>query len=215
MQIPVYSLAGEIVDQVDIEENVFAIPFNEAVVHQAMVRQLANKHQGTASTKTRGEVRGSTRKLYRQKYTGRARKGDIRSPILIGGGITFGPKPRSYRQSMPKKMRRLALKCLLSAKVKEGDMKVIQGLDFEKPRTKDMLNTLSVFNVDSTALIVTAQSAPNVVESARNLAHVKVIPSALVNVLDLLSYKALIVTVPAIRNMEQIWGERIIKHASL
>ena len=211
MQIPIYSLAGEIVDQVDIKEDVFGLPLNEAVVHQAMVRQLANKRQGTASTKTRGEVSGSARKLYRQKGTGRARKGNIKSPLLRGGGVAFGPKPRSYRQSMPKKMRRLAMKCLLSAKVNEGDIKAIQEFNFEKPRTKDMIDILSALNIDSTVLIVTAQSDPNVVKSACNLANVKVIPSALLNVLDLLSYKTLIATVPAIRNMEQIWGRKVAR----
>ena len=211
MQVQIYSLTGEIVDQMDIREDVFGLPFNEVVVHQAMVRQLANKRQGTASTKTRSEVSGSTGKLYRQKHTGRARRGDIKSPILRGGGVVFGPKPRSYRQSMPKKMRRLALRCLLSAKVTEGDMKVIQELDFEKPRTKDMINILSALNVDSTALIVTTKSDLNVVKSARNLANVKVITPALINVLDLLSLKTLIATVTAIRSMEQIWGQTVVK----
>ena len=207
MEIPVYGLNGEVVDQIEISQAVFALPFNEAVVHQAMVRQLANKRQGTASTKTRGEVRGSTVKLYRQKHTGRARRGNIKSPLLRGGGVVFGPKPRSYRQSMPKKMRRLALKCLLSAKVREGNMKLVQELDFKEPKTKDMINVLSSLGVDSPALILTAQSTPNVVKSAANLPKVKVLPSSLINTLDLLSYKILIATVPAIRNIEQIWGE--------
>ena len=207
MEIPVYGLNGEVVDQIEISQAVFALPFNEAVVHQAMVRQLANRRQGTASTKTRGEVRGSTVKLYRQKHTGRARRGNIKSPLLRGGGVVFGPKPRSYRQSMPKKMRRLALKCLLSAKVREGNMKLVQELDFKEPKTKDMINVLSSLGVDSPALILTAQSTPNVVKSAANLPKVKVLPSSLINTLDLLSYKILIATVPAIRNIEQIWGE--------
>jgi len=207
MEMPVYGLNGEVVDQIEISQAVFALPFNEAVVHQAMVRQLANRRQGTASTKTRGEVRGGTVKLYRQKHTGRARRGDIKSPLLRGGGVVFGPKPRSYRQSMPKKMRRLALKCLLSAKVREGNMKLVQELDFKEPKTKDMINVLSSLGVDAPALILTAQSTPNVVKSAANLPKVKVLPSSLINTLDLLSYKILIATVPAIRNIEQIWGE--------
>ncbi len=206
MQVPVYGLTGELVDQMEVREDIFGLPFNEAVVHQAVVRQLANRRQGTASTKTRSEVSGSTRKLYAQKHTGRARRGDIKSPLLRGGGVVFGPKPRSYRQLMPKKMRRLALKCLLSAKLREGDMKLIQGLDFKEPRTKDMLHALSSLGVDSSALILTAQSTPNVVKSAANLTSVKVLPSSLINVLDLVSYKMLIATVPAIRDIEQIWG---------
>ncbi len=206
MQIPVYSLNGEVVDQIELSQAIFALPFNEAVVQQAMTRQLANRRQGTASTKTRGEVSGSTRKLYPQKHTGRARRGSLKSPLLRGGGIVFGPKPRTYRQSMPKKMRKLALKCLLSAKVREGNVKLVQELDFTEPKTKDMIDVLSSLGIDSSALILTAQSTPNVVKSAANLTKVKVLPSNLINVLDLLSYKMLIATVPAIRNIEQIWG---------
>jgi large subunit ribosomal protein L4 len=205
--VPVYSLNGEVAEQIELSQAIFAIPFNEAVVHQAMVRQLANGRQGTASTKTRGEVSGSTRKLYPQKHTGRARRGDIKSPLLRGGGVVFGPKPRTYRQSMPKKMRKLALKCLLSAKVREGNIRLVQELDFNGPKTKDMINVLSSLGIDSSTLILTAQSTPNVVKSAANLPEVKVLPSALINVLDLLSYKMLVATVPAIRNIEQIWGK--------
>lgn len=205
--MPVYSLNGEVVDQIHLSQGVFGLPFNEAVVHQAMARQLANRRQGTASTKTRSEVTGSTRKLYAQKHTGRARRGSVKSPLLRGGGVVFGPKPRTYRQSMPKKMRRLALKCLLSAKVREGNMRLVQELDFDQPRTRDMMRVLSSLGSDSSTLILTAQSTPGVVKSAANLPEVKVLPSALINVLDLLSYKMLIATVPAIRNIEQIWGE--------
>jgi large subunit ribosomal protein L4 len=203
----VYDLNGEVVEQIELSEAIFGLPLNEAVVHQAMVRQLANARQGTASAKTRGEVIGSTRKLYRQKHTGRARRGDVKSPLLRGGGVVFGPKPRSYRQSMPKKMRRLALRCVLSAKIREGNMKLVQELDFQEPRTKDMVNVLSSLGIDSSALVVTAQSAPNVVKSAANLTEIKVVPSALINVLDLLSYETLVATVPAVRNIEEIWGK--------
>jgi len=207
MQVPVYSLKGEVVEQMELSQGVFAIPFNEAVVQQAMVRQLANGRQGTASTLTRGEVSGSTRKLYPQKHTGRARRGDIKSPLLRGGGVVFGPKPRSYRQSMPKKMRRLALRCALSAKVKEGNVRLIQELDFKEPKTKEMVSALSALGIDSSVLILTAQSAPNVVRSAANLPEVKVLPSTQINVLDLLCYETLVATVEAIRNIEQMWGE--------
>jgi large subunit ribosomal protein L4 len=207
VKAPVYSLSGEVVEQIELNEAIFGIPFNEAAVHQAMVRQLANERQGTASSKTRGEVSGSTRKLYAQKHTGRARRGDIKSPLLRGGGVVFGPRPRSYRQSMPKKMRRLALKCLLSAKIREGNIRLLQELDFKEPKTKDMMNVLSSLDIDCSALIVTAAAAPNVAKSAANLTEVKVLPSALINVLDLLSYEMLIATVPAVRNLEDIWGK--------
>ena len=208
MQVPVYSLEGEIIDQTELSESVFGLAPNEAAIHQAMTRQLANRRQGTASTKTRGEVRGSTRKLYRQKHTGRARRGDVKSPLLRGGGVAFGPKPRTYRQSMPKKARRLALKCLLSAKAREGNIKLVRGLDFEQARTRDMMHVLSSLGIASSALVVTDQSSPNVVKSAANLPGVKVLPSALINVLDLLSYDMLIATVPAVRSIEQIWGSQ-------
>jgi large subunit ribosomal protein L4 len=214
MQIPVHNLMGEITDHLDVRDDVFALPFNAAAVHQAMVRQLANKRQGTASTKTRGEVTGSTGKAYRQKGTGRARRGNMKSPLLRGGGVVFGPTPRLYRQSMPKKMRRLALKSLLSSKVNEGNMKAVEDFDFEKPKAKDLVGVLSALGVDSNALIVTAQSMPTLVKSAGNLANAKVLPSALINVLDLLSYKTLIVTVPALRNIERIWGQREVVSAS-
>jgi len=205
--VPVYILNGEVVDQIELSQAIFDLPFNWAVVHQAMAGQLANRRHGTVSTKTRGEVKGSTRKLYRQKHTGRARRGDIKSPLLRGGGVVFGPKPRTYRQSMPRKMRKLALKCLLSAKVREGNIRLVQELDFKEPKTKDMINVLSSLGIDSSTLILTAQSTPNVVKSAANLPEVKVLPSDLINVLDLLSYEMLVATVPAIRNIEQIWGK--------
>jgi large subunit ribosomal protein L4 len=205
--VPIYSLEGEVADQIELSQAIFGLPFNEAVVHQAMARQLANRRQGTASAKTRGEVRGSTQKLYSQKHTGRARRGDKKSPLLRGGGVVFGPKPRTYQQSLPKKMRRLALKCLLSAKIREGNIKLVQELNLEKPNTKEMINILSSLGVNSSALILTAQPTPGVVKSAANLPEVKVLPVALVNVLDLLSFKMLIATVPAIHNIEQTWGK--------
>ena len=205
--MPVYNLNGEVVDQIELNQGIFNLPFNEAVVHQTMVGQLANRRHGTVSTKTRGQVKGSTRKLYRQKHTGRARRGDIKSPLLRGGGVVFGPKPRNYTQSTPRKMRRLALKCLLSAKVREGNIRLLQELNFEEPRTKDMLNILSSLGVDSSTLILTSESTPNVVKSVANLPEVKVLPSNLVNVLDLLSYEILVATVPAIRAIEKIWEE--------
>jgi len=207
MKIPVYSLSGEVVEEAELDQAVFDLPFNEAVVHQAMVRQLANRRQGTASAKTRGEVSGSTKKLYAQKHTGRARRGSVKSPLLRGGGVTFGPKPRAYRQSMPKKMRQLALKCVLSAKARDGNIRLIEELDFEAPKTRDVMNVLSSLGVDSSVLILTARVTPNVVRSAGNLPDVKVLPSGLVNVLDLLSYEMLVTTVPAVHNIEHIWGE--------
>lgn len=205
MQVPVYSLSGEIVRHIEISDRVFAEPFNEAVVHQAMVRQRANARQGTASTKTRSEVVGSTRKLYRQKHTGFARAGSRRSPLRRGGGVVFGPKPRSYRQAMPKKMRRLALRCLLSAKVKDGELKVIEELKISEPKTKEMVRILVGLGVDTSALIVTGEPEVNVAKSARNLSLVKTLPASILNVIDLLSYRVLVMTESAVRKVEELW----------
>ena len=214
MQVPVYSLAGEVVESISINDEVFAVPFNQAVVHQAMVRQRANARQGTASTKTRSEVSGTSAKMFRQKGTGLARAGSRRSPLRRGGGIVFGPKPRDYRQAMPKKMRQLALKCVLSAKVGDGELMVLEQLKLEEPKTKEMARILATLGVDSSALIVTAEPEENVVKSARNLVGIKTLPANLLNVVDILSHKRLLITVAAIRMVERIWGKRLSQGGS-
>jgi large subunit ribosomal protein L4 len=208
VQIPVYNKNGEETGNIEVSEYVFDIPFNRTVVHQAVVRQRANARQGTSSTKTRSEVTGSTRKLYRQKGTGNARAGSIKSGTRRGGGVMFGPKPRSYRQSMPKKMRQLALRCVLSGKANDKELVVIDELVFEKPVTKEMAGILSVLGVDSTALVVTAEADENVVKSARNIAGISIMPVDLMNVVDILSRKKLLMTVDAVRKAEEIWGEK-------
>lgn len=207
MQAPVYNLAGEVVDNIEIDDSVFAIPFNQDVVHQAVLRQQANARQGTASTKTRGDVAGSSKKLYRQKGTGYARAGSMKSPLRRGGGVVFGPHPRDYRQSMPKKMHQLALRCALSAKVSDGELKIMESLQLEEPRTRVMAGILEALNVGSTALVVTSESQTNTVKSARNIPGVKTLPANLLNVVDLLSYGTLVMEVAAIRKAEQIWGK--------
>jgi large subunit ribosomal protein L4 len=218
VKVPVYNLAGEVVKNIKVSDHVFGVPFNEAVVHQAMVRQQANARQGTASTKTRAEVSGTGRKLYRQKHTGMARAGSRRSPLRRGGGVAFGPKPRSYRQAMPKKMRQLALRCMLSTKAKDKELMVLEQLEFDKPKTKEMARILAGLGVDSSALIVTKEAEGNVVKSARNLPQIKTSPASLLNVVDLLSCKMLLMTETAVRRTEEIWGEKSPKgesHASL
>lgn len=209
MEIPVYNLAGTVVKHIEVSDGVFAVPFNEAVVHQALVRQRANARQGTASTKTRGEVTGSTRKLYRQKGTGSARAGSIRSPLRRGGGIIFGPKPRSYKQAMPKAMRRLALRCSLSVKAGGSELMVLEQLKLDEPKTKEMARILVALGVDSTALIVAPRPESNVVKSGRNLPGIKIMPASLLNVVDILSYKRLLMTEAAVREVEQLWGEKL------
>jgi large subunit ribosomal protein L4 len=206
MQFPVRNASGEIIDHLEIDDSVFAVPFNGAVVHQAMVRQMANARLGTANTKTRGEVSGSTKKLYRQKHTGWARRGAMRSPLLRHGGIVFGPHPRTYRQRMPKKMRRLALKCLLSAKASSGEMMIVDQFGLEKPRTVDMAGVLRSLGADYSTLVVTADPEANVVISARNLPKTKTLPAGLLNVIDLLSYKFLVISIDGLHRVEHIWG---------
>ena len=209
VQVPVYNFAGEIAEQIEISDYVFGVPFNEAVVHQVMVSQRANARQGTASTKTRGEVSGSTRKLFRQKGTGSARAGSIKSPLRRGGGIIFGPKPRSYRQAIPKKMRRLALRCVLSAKVRDKELIILEQLKFEQPKTKEMVRILAALGLDYSVLIVTSEPEESVVKSARNLPRIKTMPASLLTVVDLFSYKKLLMTVAAVRQAEELWGEKL------
>jgi large subunit ribosomal protein L4 len=206
VEVPVYNASGQVVKNIEISDRVFAVPFNEAVVHQAVVRQQANARQGTASTKTRSEVTGSTRKLFRQKHTGMARAGSKKSPLRRGGGITFGPRPRSYQQDMPKKMRQLALRCALSAKTRDEELKVLEELKLDQPKTKQMAGILAALGIDSTALIVTDVPEENIIKSARNLAGIKTMPANILNVVDILSYKMLLMTESAVRQAEKLWG---------
>ena len=194
---------------IEISDHVFAVPFNEAVVHQAMVRQQANARQGTASTKTRGEVAGSTRKLFRQKHTGMARAGSTEVADCGGGAVlSSAPSRGTTGRQMPKKMRQLALRCVLSAKARDGELKVLEELKFEQPKTKEMAQILTALGVDSSALIVTDKPEENVVKSARNLPGVKTMPANLLNVVDMLSYKMLLMTEAAVRRRRSC-GERL------
>jgi large subunit ribosomal protein L4 len=207
MQAPVYNLAGEVVENIEISDKVFGTPFNEAVVHQSVLRQQANARQGNASTKTRGNVSGSTRKLYKQKGTGSARAGSIKSPLRRGGGIVFGPHPRDYHQAMPKSMRRLALRCVLSAKLEDGEMKILESLKLDEIKTKNVVSILDAMQVDNTTLVVTGEGNVNLVKSARNLPGVKTLPANLLNVVDIISHNTLLMDVDAVRKAEQLWGE--------
>lgn len=204
MELPVRDVRGQTVDRIRLDDGVFGLPFNESVVHQAMVRQLANARLGTADTKTRGEVSGSKRKVYRQKHTGRARRGGIRSPVLRGGGVAFGPHPRTYRQRMPKKMRRLALRCVLSAKASSGELVVVDRFQLEQLKTAEMAHILKALDVEASALVVTLKTESNVVKAARNLPRTKTLQAALLNVLDVLSHRFLVITVDGIRCVEDI-----------
>ena len=205
IDLPVLDMQGDTVATLAVSDYLFGVPMNTAVVHQAMLMQRANARQGTHSVKTRADVSGGGAKPWRQKGTGRARQGSIRSPQWRGGGIVFGPHPRSYRQRMPKKMRRLAIRCLLSDKVREERLAILQELQFPQAKTREMKQFLDTLNVSSSILIVTPEATKPVVDSARNLPHVKTLPAANLNVLDLLNHDRLIMTVAAIRKAEELW----------
>lgn len=207
MQVPVYNVGGEVVKNIEVSDSVFAVPFNEAVVHQAMVKQRADARQGIHDTKGRGEVAGSGKKIFAQKHTGEARAGDKRSPTRRKGGVAFGPKPRDYTKAMPKKMRQLALRCMLSTKASEERLRILDKLGFEIPKTKEMLKVLDALKLDSTALIVTLAPELNVIKSAKNIPGIKTLPANTLNVVDLLSHEALVMTEDAVRKAEQLWGE--------
>lgn len=209
MQVPVYNSGGEVVKQIDISEDIFALPLNSSVVHQALVRQQANLRQGTASSKSRSEVSGSTRKLFRQKHTGYARAGSRKSPIRRGGGLAFGPKPRSYQQMMPRKMRQLALKSALSTKAKDEELKILEQINLKIPRTKEIVQILHSLNIQSSVLIVLDKPDSNVIKSCRNLSQVKTILANLINVVDLISYKMILMTEAAVRQIELLWKDKV------
>ncbi|WP_186576167.1 50S ribosomal protein L4 [Aquibacillus kalidii] len=193
-KVALFNQSGSQVGDVELNDSVFGIEPNEHVLHDAVVMQRASLRQGTHAVKNRSEVRGGGRKPWRQKGTGRARQGSIRSPQWVGGGTVFGPTPRSYSYKLPKKVRRLALKSALSSKVKEDSLVVLEGLSFEAPKTKQVVTLLSSLNVEEKALIVTADKDEVVVRSASNLPNIKVLTVSEVNVLDLLTHDKLIIT---------------------
>ncbi len=212
MKLDVRDREGKKVKSIEVDELVFGLTPRRPVVHQALVAQRANQHRGTHKTKTRGEVRGSTVKLFRQKGTGRARQGGIRAPHRRGGGVTFGPRPRSYRQDLPKRMRRLAIRSVLSAKAADGSLQVIDEWGMETPRTKELRSVLQNLGFERSALVVTAQPEGAVKLSTRNLPKVKWLPAPYLNVLDLLSHRGLLMTEEAVRVAEALWGgERATK----
>lgn len=206
MQLPVVDTQGTQVGTLEVSDHLFAVPMNASVVHQAMVWQRANARQGTSSTKTRGDVSGGGVKPRPQKYTGRSRQGSIRAPQWRHGGVVFGPHPRSYRQRIPKKVRRLAIRCLLSDKVRGNNLTVLQSMELSETKTQEMKRILGALNATSSALVVTPEKDNNVVISARNLEHVKTLPAPNLNVLDLLQFHRLVMTVAAVRKAEEMWA---------
>ncbi len=206
MKVPVKNISGEKVADVELRDDIFAIEPHTAVMHQALVRQLANARQGTHSTKTRGEVVGTTAKWYRQKGTGRARHGSRKAPIFVGGGVVFGPKPRKYTKKMPKKMRRLALRSALSAKAAAEQIIVLDDLTFDTPKTKNMVQALDNLQVDGSAVVLLPERNENVEKSISNLADVKYLRAGYLNVKDLLGYDYVIMPKAALDVIEGILG---------
>ncbi|WP_026886677.1 50S ribosomal protein L4 [Clostridium beijerinckii] len=203
--VGVFNKEGNKVADMELNEGIFAAEINEYALHQVVVALLANKRQGTQSTKTRSEVRGGGIKPWRQKGTGRARQGSIRSPQWIKGGIVFAPKPRDYRVSVPKSMRKVAMKSALTSKVQDNQMIVLDSLNFEAPKTKSMIEMLKALEANK-ALIITAESNEVVYKSARNIEGINVIPANNINVYDLLKYEKLIITKDAVSKIEEVYA---------
>jgi large subunit ribosomal protein L4 len=205
-QVNVLNTAGDVVGQIDLDDSVFGIEPNAAVVHQAVVAQMANARRGTSDTQTRAEVRASGSKPWRQKGTGRARQGSRRAPHWRGGGVAFGPHPRSYEQKLPKKMRRLALRSVLSSKVADEQILVLERLEMEAPRTKEMTVLLSRLGVDGKAMIVMGAMDESVRRSARNLPELLAVTPDSMNLLDLMSRDRVVMTVDAVNAITKWLG---------
>ena len=206
MLAPVRDIEGKKVGEVELHNDVFGVEPNIPVMHQALMRQLANARLGTHKTKKRKEVRGGGRKPWRQKGTGRARQGSIRAPQWRGGGSVFGPQPRSYRQKMPRKMRHLAYRSALSVKVRDGQIVLLDDLDMTAPKTRDMLDLLDRLAIDSSALILLPQRNENVEKSVRNIPDVKTLRANYLNVRDLLNYDYLVMPLASLEVIEGILG---------
>ncbi len=204
MLLPIKDMAGKQLGELEVSDAVFAAPVNKSLMHQALVRQLANARLGNHSTKTRGQVRGGGRKPWRQKGTGRARAGSTRSPNWVGGGTVFGPTPRSYEKAMPRKMRRAALRSAVSVKAAAEQIVVMDDFQMESPRTKEMLATLDALGGNGqTVLFVLAEKNENIQRSAGNLAQVKLLLSGYLNIRDLLGYDLLVFSKDAIEQVEE------------
>ena len=205
-KVDVYDIKGKKVSDVELAEAIFGIEPNEAIVHSVLVNYLANQRQGTQSTKTRAEVRGGGRKPWRQKGTGRARQGSIRAPQWVKGGIALGPKPRSYKYTVNKKERRLAIKSLLSSKVLEKELTVVDKLELAEIKTKTMVKALADLKVEGKTLIVLPENNKNVLISSRNIEGVKTIELNTINVFDLLNCNKLVLPLDTVKKLEEVYA---------
>ena len=206
MLVPMRNAAGETVGEIELREDIFGAAVSKPLMHQALVRQLANARLGTHHTKTRGEVRGSTRKIWRQKGTGRARHGSIKVNLFPGGGVVFGPKPRSYEKKMSRKMRRAAYRSALSVKAQDNQIVVLDALQMSHPKTRDMVELLARLKLDGSVLIMLAEKDENVERSARNLPAVKALRASYLNIRDLLGYDYLLIPQESLQVIEDILG---------
>ena len=206
MDIEVHNIKGEPIDEVEIRDDVFGVPMNAVLVHQVLVGQLANARQGTAQTKTRSNVSGGGRKPRPQKHTGQARQGSIRSPLWKGGGVAFGPSPRSYRQRTPKKMRRAAIRMVLSDKAREGNLIVLQDLTLESPKTKEFVAMIHALGGRRSVLLVGDGADPEMLRAGRNVPEVDMLPADLLNTVDVMNHQTLIMTLDAVRRAESLWS---------
>ena len=205
-KIDVYNMEGKKVSDVELNDNVFGIEPNEAIVHSVLVNYLANQRQGTQSTKPRSEVSGGGRKPWRQKGTGRARQGSIRAPQWVKGGIALGPRPRSYKYTVNKKERRLAIRSVLSSKVLENNLVVLDKAEMKEIKTQAMVKTLANLKVEGKTLILLPERNENVQKSARNIKNVKTTLVNTINVYDLLKYNILVVTLDAVKKLEEVYA---------
>ena len=204
--IDVYNVKGKKVSSVDLKEEIFGIEPNEAVVHSVLVNYLANQRQGTQSTKTRAEVRGGGKKPWRQKGTGRARQGSIRAPQWIKGGIALGPKPRSYKYSVNKKEKRLAIRSVLSSKVLENELTVVDTLNLKEIKTKSMVKAFSDLKVSGKTLVILPEKNINVQASTNNIKDAKVILVNEINIYDLLKYTNLVLPLDSVKKIEEVYA---------
>ena len=207
MQVAVHNIAGEQVGQFELPADVFEAPINSALMHQALVRQLANARRGTHKTQSRGEVSRTKAKWYRQKGTGRARHGSRNAPIFVGGGVAHGPKPRSYRQDMPRKMRRAALRSALSAKAAETQIVLLDELEMERPKTREFVAMLERLEVADSALVLLPEENETVERSARNIPYVKTLRANYLNIRDLLGYETVLIPLDSLDVIQSILGE--------
>ena len=205
-KVSVYNIEGKKVSDIDLKEEIFGIEPNEAIIHSVLVNYQANQRQGTQSTKTRSEVTGGGRKPWRQKGTGRARQGSIRAPQWIKGGIALGPKPRSYKYTVNKKERRLAIKSMLSMKVLEQSLVVVDKLAFDEIKTKNMVSTLNNLKVTGKTLVMLPEKNKVVQKSARNIEGVKTTLVNTINVYDLLKYNNLVITLDTVKKLEEVYA---------